>query len=111
MPGGAGLKGAKTLTHFHHSFPKFLGGANKQQFAIMGVEAHKMLHRELNIFLKNIKNGAGKSMAPARGNSGQVIQRNFTPAEIKQALIDFYKGPGAKYKEAAEEFFKYIGFN
>lgn len=31
---------------------------------------------------------------------------NFTREERLNALADFYKGPGAKYPKAAEDFFK-----
>ena len=44
-------------------------------------------------------------MRPQRGNSGETIRNNFTEKERLQALAEFYKGPGAKYKEVAKDFF------
>jgi hypothetical protein len=69
----------------------------------MTVNAHKALHKELNEFLKPL------GMAPSRYNSGAKIQNSFASDKIKQALIDFYKGPGAKYADAARDFFNQIG--
>ena len=45
-------------------------------------------------------------MRPQRGNSGADIWDNFTREERLQALAEFYKGPGAKYGDVAEDFFK-----
>ena len=45
-------------------------------------------------------------MRPQRGNSRYDIWDNFTREERLQALAEFYKGPGAKYGDVAEDFFK-----
>jgi hypothetical protein len=46
-------------------------------------------------------------MMPKKGNSGLIIQRNFTRTDRLQALADFYKSPtGSIYKGAARDFFK-----
>jgi hypothetical protein len=50
----------------------------------------------------------GNHMRPQRGNSGKVIQGNFDTAQREKALKGFYKGPGAKYKSAAQDFFKQL---
>jgi hypothetical protein len=71
----------------------------------MGVEAHQTLHKELNSFLKGIKNTDGKDMSPRRGNSGADIRAAFSSESRKQALTEFYKGPGAQYSAAAKSFF------
>ena len=47
-------------------------------------------------------------MRPQRGNSGADIGINFTREERLQALAEFYKGPGAKYGDVAEDFFKQL---
>jgi len=60
------------------------------------------LHAELNAFLKNY------GMAPSKINSGAKIQNKFSQQQIQKVLTDFYKGAGAKYKEASDDFFKYI---
>lgn len=96
-------KGVKILYNLHHSFPKFLGGLKNQKLTKMTVYAHKMLHRELNAFLSKF------GMAPSRANPGRLIRQSNSPAQIEKVLTDFYKGPGAKFTEAAEDFFKYIG--
>ena len=95
-------KGVKALKHLHHSFPKFLGGLKNQKLTKMSADLHKALHKELNAFLRRF------GMAPSRANPGRKIIQSNTPTEIEKALTEFYKGPGAKYKEAAEDFFKYI---
>lgn len=45
-------------------------------------------------------------MRPQRGNSGKSILANFGRKKVLNALAEFYKGPGAKYTEVAEDFFK-----
>ena len=49
--------------------------------------------------------GKDVHMRPQRGNSGADIRENFTLEERRKALAEFYKGPGAKYKEVAKDFF------
>lgn len=96
-------KGIKILTNLHHSFPKFLGGLkNPKKLTEMTVDAHKALHKELNIFLSKF------GMTPSRANPGRLIRQNNTPSKIEKVLTDFYNGPGAKYTEAAKDFFKYL---
>lgn len=95
-------KGIKVLTNLHHSYPKFLGGLKNQKLTKMAADAHKALHKELNAFLRKY------GMAPSRSNPGRLIRENSSGSQIRKVLTDFYKGPGAKYKEAADDFFKYI---
>jgi len=68
-------------------------------------QVHKDLHKDLNDYLKNKTDSFGNHMRPQRGNSGQKIRQNFTRQERLEALRDFYRGPGAKYKDAANDFF------
>jgi hypothetical protein len=96
-------RGAKVLYQLHHSFPKFLGGLKNQKLTKMTVDAHKALHKELNIFLSKF------GMAPSKINKGTDIIRNNSVEKIQKVLTDFYSGPGAKYTEAAKDFFKYLG--
>jgi hypothetical protein len=44
-------------------------------------------------------------MKPGRGNSRQRIQTNFSRQERLKAMGDFYKQTGAKYGDAAKDFF------
>jgi RHS repeat-associated protein len=101
---GATSGAVKVAQHLHHSFPKFLGGLRNQKLTQMGIDAHKALHKEMNAFLKEY------GMAPSRSNPGRFIRRDYSPLQIQKALTDFYKGTGAKYVDAAEDFFKQIGF-
>jgi len=90
----------------HHSDPKFMEGDAKQDLTPMTKSDHKALHEDLNNHLKDVKDAKGNHMRPQRGNSGARIQRNFTRAQRIQAMKDFYRGPGAKYTNAAKDFFK-----
>ncbi len=90
----------------HHSDPKFMEGNSKQELTPMEKGEHQQLHKDLNEHLKDIKDNKGNHMRPQRGNPGRVIQRNFTRQQRIQAMKDFYKGPGAKYTQAAKDFFK-----
>jgi hypothetical protein len=58
-PGGA-LKATRVITNLHHSFPKFLGGLKNQKLTKMAVDAHKSLHKEMNVFLSRF------GMAPSK---------------------------------------------
>jgi hypothetical protein len=97
-----GIKGIKTLTQLHHSFPKFLGGLKNQKLTKMSADLHKALHKELNAFLRRY------GMTPSKSNPGRLIRENHSGSKIQKVLTDFYNGPGAKFKEAATDFFKYI---
>lgn len=57
----------------------------------------------MNAFLKNY------GMAPSKINPGIKIRAQYSADQIQKALTDFYKGPGAKYIDAASDFFKQIG--
>ena len=94
--------------HKHHSDPKFMGEDKKQKLTTLDEQTHRDLHKDLNDFLvKKTGNVDGKDvyMRPQRGNSGKTIRKNFSLEERLQALAEFYKGPGAKYKEVAKDFF------
>ncbi len=90
----------------HHADPKFLGGDPKQPLTKMRARTHRQLHKDLNDFLRQRTDAAGRHMRPQRGNSGAKIQQNFDRSERLEALRDFYRGPGAKYKDAARDFFE-----
>ena len=90
----------------HHSDPKFMGGEANQELTAMEKGEHKALHKDLNNHLKEVKDGKGNHMRPQKGNSGKQIQKNFSRQQRIQAMKDFYKGPGAKYTNAAKDFFK-----
>ncbi|HWW43101.1 RHS repeat-associated core domain-containing protein, partial [Pedobacter sp.] len=97
----------------HHSDPEFMGGDPNQGTTRMERGEHQELHKDLNKHLDNYKNGKGetykngnvKSMRPGRGNSRAIIQRNFSRQERLKAVGDFYKQTGAKYGDAAKDFF------
>ncbi|KES14351.1 hypothetical protein GASC598I20_001150, partial [Gilliamella apicola SCGC AB-598-I20] len=87
---------------------KFMGGDKKQKLTTLDEQTHRELHKDLNDFLvKKTGNVNGKDvhMRPQRGNSRFKIEKNFTREERRKALAEFYKGPGAKYKEVAKDFF------
>lgn len=83
-----------------------MGGDPKQSLTEMAESAHKQLHKEMNDFLRQRGDSAGNHMRPQRGNSGQAIRQNFSRQERIDALRDFYNGPGAKYGDAARDFFE-----
>jgi hypothetical protein len=104
--------GAKTRSgssrrdiNLHHSDPKFLGGDPKQILTPLDRSTHIALHNDLNAFLRQQTDPFGNHMRPLKGNSGDDIQLNFTRAEMLDALQRFYSGPGAKYSDAARDFF------
>ncbi|MDZ4098042.1 MAG: hypothetical protein U1E13_04990, partial [Methylophilaceae bacterium] len=92
--------------HGHHSDPKFLGGDPKQPLTQMNEANHRALHKDMNDFLRTKTDEFGNHMRPQRGNSGRDIQQNFTREQCVGALCEFYQGPGAKYEDAARDFFK-----
>jgi hypothetical protein len=98
------------ICHKHHSDPKFAGGDPKQPLTIIDENIHRQLHKEMSEFLfkktKVLKDKKTVHMRPQRGNSGQDIVQNFGRDKVLDALAEFYKGPGAKYTEVAEDFFK-----
>jgi hypothetical protein len=95
----------KGKTHEHHSDPKFLGGNPKQKLTKLDEKEHRQLHKDMNSFLRTKTNENGDHMRPQRGNSGRDIQENFTRDECLAALCEFYRGVGAKYENAAKDFF------
>ena len=92
--------------HKHHSDPKFMGGKVKQPLTRLSTKSHQRLHKEMNDFLRQRVDSLGRHMRPQRGNSGARIRRNFTRSQRLDGLKDFYRGPGAKFKTAAKDFFK-----
>jgi hypothetical protein len=102
------IGGELGVTHQHHSYPKYLGGDPNQPLTKMPADQHKQLHKDMNDYMYNQRNADGYHMRPQRGNSGDVIKGNFTSEQKEKALKGFYKGPGAKYKSAAKDFFKQI---
>jgi RHS repeat-associated protein len=102
------IGGQLGVTHQHHSYPKYLGGDPNQTLTKMPADQHKQMHKDMNDYMYNQRNTDGQHMRPQRGNSGKKIQKNFETHEREKALKGFYKGPGAKYKSAAKDFFKQI---
>jgi hypothetical protein len=96
---------ARLAMQNHHSDPKFMGGARNQPLTRMPKEMHDDLHRDLNNFLRDRTNAAGHHMRPQSNNSGDQIQLNFSPAERRQAMADFYRQYGDKYVDASRDFF------
>jgi hypothetical protein len=107
---GLGSTGVKlgVSMHEHHSYPKYLGGDPKQHTTTMTATDHKNLHKDMNDFMRQQTDAKGNHMRPQRGNNKYKIQKNFTTQQREQALKDFYRGPGAKYKRAAKDFFKQV---
>lgn len=89
----------------HHSDPKFIGGKRKQLCTEMSEASHIDLHRDLNNFPDKVKDAAGNTMRPKRGNSGADILANFGRWECLKQVAAFYKLYGAKYADAARDFF------
>jgi hypothetical protein len=83
-----------------------MGGEVKQDKTLMKESEHINLHKDLNDHLVKYKNQAGDHMRPQSNNPGRKIQRIFSPEERQRAMKDFYNGPGAKYKQAASDYFK-----
>ena len=104
--------GEKNLTEaaedfeLHHSDPKFMGGEENQALTKMEKGEHQELHKDLNKYLKDVKDGKGNHMRPQRGNPGSRIRQNFSRQQRVNAMKIFYKGSGAKYTNAAKDFFK-----
>jgi hypothetical protein len=96
---------APTEINRHHSTPMFMGGARNQPLTTMLRSEHVELHRELNRFLETKTDGEGHTMRYSCINKGDDIQENFTTDERLQALAEFYRGPGARFTQAAADFF------
>lgn len=88
----------------HHAFPKFMGGNIEQTLVKMSKYQHIEFHKDLIQFLKS----KYPEMITKPGYSGRMMQRDIPPELRIQAMREFYSGPGAKYAEAATEFFKQI---
>ena len=95
-------------TNLHHSFPKFMGGpasfagpaGGNAALIAMPRTLHVRLHNDMNEFLDPL------GMRPSCVNPGREIRAEYDKAERIKALEDFYRGPGAKYTEVAQHFFK-----
>ena len=75
---------------------------------LLEIQIHRQLHKDMNDYMRQQTDANGNHMRPQRGNPGARIRENFTPAQRQKAVGDFYKGPGAKYKNAARDFFEQI---
>jgi hypothetical protein len=82
-----------------------MGGEPKQPLTELTQADHQALHSDMNDFLRNEADDFGNHMRPQRGNSGADIRANFTRDQRLDALARFYSGPGAKYGQAAADFF------
>jgi RHS repeat-associated protein len=92
-------------TQRHHSGPVFMGGKKDQELTDMPAGEHQQLHQDLNKHLGSVTDSKGNTMRPTKANPGQNIRGNFTREERLKAMADFYKGAGAGYSGAAEDFF------
>ena len=101
-----GLKNAvsNSITHGHHTFPKFLGGPAKQLLANLDKQLHRDLHSDLNRFLAQIRKKTAINMVPSSVNSGRQIIQNVAESDRVNAIKDFYKEYSNKYPEAAKTF-------
>jgi len=71
----------------------------------LGVCEHHALHSDMNDFLQNVTDEFGNSMRPTSANKGADVRANFSRADRLNALSKFYTGSGAKYTQAAADFF------
>jgi RHS repeat-associated protein len=96
-----GTQSAGTRTVLHHSFPKFLGGAPNQPLTAM----EEWLHNELHyVDLPAYLNEHFPGMMHKRGNSGRIIQENFSDTARKNTMRGFYNQYKFKYPDAARDF-------
>jgi RHS repeat-associated protein len=96
---------AQQQTNGHHSDPKFMGGKSDQKLTDMPAGEHQQLHQDLNKHLEGYRDSQGNTMRPTSANPGDNIRGNFTREERLKAMSDFYNGSGAKYPDAANDFF------
>jgi hypothetical protein len=98
---------------FHHFVPRALGskvpyGSNLLTY--LNAADHTAVHAALSDFLRDEKtldaSGATVNMLPGPGNSGAVIQGNFSTLQRQAALGAFYqKYQGGKYFQAFQDEF------
>ena len=98
-------KGEKTQKH--HSYPKFMGGEDKQSLSPINQSRHQDLHQDLNNYLRNldIERGDGLRMQPVRGNPGFIIQENFSPDIRFNTIKGFYDSYPFKYFDIRRKFY------
>ena len=98
-------------TQNHHSFPKFLGGNDKQILTPMSASRHMKaetgLHQELNKYLNTITDDYGNTMCPKPGNSGETIRTNFKDINVRiNAMKTFYDNNKWRYWDARFDFYR-----
>lgn len=94
-------------TQNHHSFPKFLGGNDKQILTPMETSRHRTLHKELNEYLKTQTSDDKRyNMFPRKGNPGKDIQKNFTDITRINAAKTFYDSNKWRYWDARFDFYR-----
>lgn len=90
----------------HHSYQKALGGPEKQPLTDMSKSRHKMLHKELNEYLRNQTDGEGHHMRPQKGNPGARIRNYFDESSRINALKNFYDSHPLRYWDAGYDFYR-----
>lgn len=90
----------------HHSYQKALGGPEKQPLTDMSKSRHKMLHKELNEYLRNQTDGEGHHMRPQKGNPGARIRNYFDESSRINALKNFYDSHPLRYWDARYDFYR-----
>lgn len=94
----------------HHSWPKFLGGKQIQDLVKMEKKAHQALHRDLNNFLKQVREKTGINMVPSARNNTRSIDAAVPLERRFKTIRAFYKSKvGRKYQDAAEAFEEQFG--
>ncbi len=92
--GGKKAKPKSAGVHGHHSFPQYLGGAQKQTLTKIPRRLHEKLHGDLDRW------EGGKFL---RKTSGKVIREQYTPRQIEMSLRRFYRQfEGGAYLDAFE---------
>jgi hypothetical protein len=72
----------------------------------MSESRHHQLHNELNDYLYKQRDGYGNHMRPQRGNSGHIIQENFSRSLRINAIKGFYDSHRIRYYDARYDFYR-----
>ena len=83
-----------------------MGGPEKQPLTDMSKSRHKMLHKELNEYLRNQTDGEGHHMRPQKGNPGARIRNYFDESSRINALKNFYDSHPLRYWDARYDFYR-----
>ncbi|TGX79430.1 hypothetical protein E5358_14905, partial [Palleniella muris] len=93
-------------TQNHHSFPKFAGGTDEQVLTPVPESLHREMHKEMNQYLYEMRTSDGlHHMRPQRGNSGSIIQNQFSTGQRFSAMKNFYDLHPFKYAHTRYDFY------